>query len=209
MRQFAIFVDGLSDVEAVKLDLPNARMNMVRAINKIVPQARTRAASLIRAQVNFPAGYLTPQGQRLYVSSLARRDRTEGVISARGRPTSLARFISSYVPGKEGVKVEVEPGRSVLMKRAFVVQLPAGRNVETKSNRGLAVRVGKGNILRNKRTAVRLDSGLYLLYGPSVDQVFLAATGANAGKGVSTDPAFTNEILDDLQTEFLRLMDLD
>lgn len=208
MRNFAIFVDGLSELEAKDLTLAETRLNAVRAINKIVPQARARAAGLIRAQVNFPAGYLTPQGNRLYVSSLARRDKLEGVISARSRPTSLARFISSYVPGKEGVKVEVEPGRSVLMKRAFVVQLPAGRSVDTKSNKGLAVRVGKGNVLRNKRTAVRLDSGLYLLYGPSVDQVFLNATGANAGKGVATDPVFTNEILDNLQTEFLRLMDL-
>lgn len=209
MRNFAVFIYGLSELDAADLSLENVRMNAVRAINKIAPQARTKAADKMRTQVNFPNGYLSPAGGRLIVSRLARRDSLESTISARGRPTSLARFVTGYTPGKKGVTVSVQSGKSVTMPEAFIVKLPAGRNIETKSNMGLAVRLKPGTKLRNKTNAVRLDSGLYLLYGPSVDQVFLNATGAKAGEGVATDPRYQDDILDDLEREFLRLMERD
>lgn len=208
-RNFAVFVQGLNRLEDLDMSLEGVRMNAVRAINKIAPQARTKAAERIRAQVNFPTGYLSPAGKRLFVSRLARRGSLEAAITARSRPTSLARFIQGYTPGKKGVTVRVKPGSSAFMKNAFVVQLPAGKNIDTKSNLGLAIRLPKGQTLKGKRTAVKLDTGLYLLYGPSVDQVFINATGAKAGEGVATDPAYQEDILDDLEREFLRLWDLE
>ena len=59
-----------------------------------------------------------------------------------------------------------------------------------------------GETLANKRNVRRMEKGLYLLYGPSVDQVFRAADGS----GVATDkaPVLANQ----LEREFLRLLEL-
>lgn len=61
------------------------------------------------------------------------------------------------------------------------------------SNIGLAVRLKRGDTIRNKRQAVPVGGGLYLLYGPSVGQVF-AAVAADIGPQVS----------DKLSDEFIR-----
>ena len=51
------------------------------------------------------------------------------------------------------------------MDQAFLVRLK-------NNNIGLAVRLKPGEVLQNSEKAVRLDNNVYLLYGPSVDQVF-------------------------------------
>jgi len=208
VNRWAVYVEGLESIQDIDRMRPEIQFKMVQTINTTTTRFRTRAAEMIRAQVNFPARYLNPAQKRLYVTQKATRGKPEGVISARSRPTSLARFVTNYTPGKEGVNVEVEPGNSTFLKRAFLVKLPAGTGpVDTQYNLGLAIRLGKGQTMRNKRTAIRLDRGLYLLYGPSIDQVFLNATGARAGEGVATE--MTPDMLDFMQREFLRLWDLD
>ena len=203
---YAVVVEGLEDLASFEKDFSaeNIRFNAVRAINGMAERARREGKARILEQVNFPASYLNPAGKRFMVSRKATGNNLEAAVAARFRPTSLARFVTgTMTPNKPGVTVEVHPGKSRFMKRAFVIKLPAGSaGLDTKSNFGLAVRLKKGDTLRNKRNVVRMARGLYLLYGPSVQQVFLD----NQGEGVAAD--LQPEIRDRLADEFLRLMDL-
>lgn len=66
---------------------------------------------------------------------------------------------------------------------------------DTQHNMGLAIRLKPGESLRNKTGKLtRLAPNVYLLYGPSVDQVF---------RTISSE--MTDEVADYLQQEFSRL----
>lgn len=202
--RFAFVVEGLqtlADFEEMSADI---RFKAVQTLNTVARDTRAGAAKRIREQVNFPSNYLNPAAKRLYVSKQARRNSLEAVVTARGRPTMLARFVTgSTALHQKGVTVEVGKGKTRFLKRAFLMRLPAGAGpVDTKSNLALAVRLGKGEKLENKKSVVMMKRGLYILYGPSVNQVFLS----NDDKGVAAD--MTPEILDDMEAEFLRLMGL-
>lgn len=142
------------------------------AINSV---AQRSGMTLIRrnvlAEIAFPKDYLT--GDRLGVTKKAREGDLEAVITARERPTSLARFAA---PGtalgsraRIGVKVNVKAGGGAkLLKQAWLVNLKNG-------NVGLAVRLKPGQTLDNRYkgvTAWLVRDKVALLYGPSVDQVF-------------------------------------
>ena len=122
----------------------------------------------IESQVAFPKGYLDLP-DRLGVVKKATRNNLEVVIRGRDRATSLARFAPAQTPGsKSGVFVQVKRGgKTQHMKTAFLVRLKNG-------NRGLAIRLKEGETVPNKRkvATVMLEKNVYLLYGPSVDQVF-------------------------------------
>lgn len=124
----------------------------------------------MRAQINFPPGYL--EGDRLKVTRRASRSSLEAVIRGRDRPTSLARF----APGQNvsntrnrGVRLIVRNGQTQVLRRAFLVPLKNG-------NTGLAIRLPNGEKPRETTRATQMVVGtkstLWLLYGPSVDQVF-------------------------------------
>lgn len=118
-------------------------------------------------QVAFPHGYLD-NPDRLGLRRKATRGRLEVVITARDRPTSLARFAPGQTPentARKGVTVQVKRGRSVKMNKAFMVRLKNG-------NTGLAIRLPSGQRPSAAHKPVALDNGVWLLYGPSVDQVF-------------------------------------
>lgn len=207
MQRFAVFVQGLSDVRDVDFDLPDIHFKTVQTINKIAGKYRKVGADRILTQINFPDNYLNPAQKRLFVAQRATTAKPEAIIRARGRPTSLARFVTGFTPGEKGVNLSVKRGRNTRIKNAFMIKLPAGAgSIDTKFNMGLAIRLKKGETLENKRNVVRMSKGLYLLYGPSVDQVFLNATGGRAGQGVLTE--MTPDLLDDMQDEFLRLLDI-
>ena len=182
------------------------RLAAVRAINRVAREQRTDAARRIRTQVAFPASYLSPSSGRLFVSRRATRGRLEARITARSRPTSLARFsVGSANPGRRNVTtaLEVSSGRATFVRRAFLIRLRSGTALtDTRSNLGLAIRLRPGESLVNKRQQVRLSDGLYLLYGPSVQQVFLD----NQGTGVATD--IENPTADKLVAEYFRLLGL-
>jgi hypothetical protein len=201
---YAVFVEGLTDLKQFEAERDAIKTAAYQAINKTTERGRAQAARDIRDQVNFPATYLSPAGKRLFVSKKAQRSDLEGRIKARTRATSLARFVTG-VPQttKAGVTVEIAPGRARFMKRAFLVKLRAGSaEIDTRNNLGLAVRLKPGEILRNKSDARRLDRGLYLLYGPSVDQVFRARDGSGVAEEISPS------LLDFMEREFLRLVEL-
>lgn len=195
--QYAVFVEGIDNLRFAESMSANIELAAQRAINRTADRTRTESARRIRKEVAFPAAYLNPSAGRLTVARRAGQGSLEAVIRGQFRPTSLARFVVG-TPRGGGVSVMVEPGMARFMRRAFLVRLRQGSgSVETKANKGLAIRLRPGETLENKRTARRLSSGLYLLYGPSVDQVF---------RTVSQDvsPQATAQ----LEAEFLRLLEL-
>lgn len=147
------------------------------AINKGTARARTKSAEQIRREVDFPASYLRGENSRLSIAKKASADSLEGVVRGRHRATSLARFVRENNPASArkqgGLTIQVKPGEARFVKGAFLVKLRAGSSkTDTKYNLGVAIRLKPGQRPRNSRAAVQLDNNVWLLYGPSVDQVF-------------------------------------
>lgn len=204
MEKFLFVVNGIESAKEFDGLKDDIQLNAVQAINKLADKGRKMAADKILAQVNFGAQYLAPGNKRLYVSKKAKRGDMEAVITARGRPTSLARFVTSGTFGTSGVTVSVGKGKTKRLRQAFLIKLRAGSEpIETRFNMGLAVRLKPGDTLRNKKNVVQLQSNLYVLYGPSVSQVFL---DRDEKKGVSVDIA--PDLLDGVVTEFMRLLEV-
>ena len=201
---YAVLVEGLRDLQDFPADMQErVTRSAVQAINRAADRARTQAARQIGREVAFPAGYLDPSAGRLKVGRKATRTAMEASVLGRGRPTSLARFVAGS-PTKAGVQVQVKPGSTKAIPRAFLIKLRAGTaDIETKSNAGLAIRLKPGQRLTGAYAKPLNQSGLYLLYGPSVDQALLSA---HKESGVAVDIAgFTADFLND---EFSRLMGL-
>lgn len=194
-RPYIVAVEGISETIKSLDELPASVVRFARmAVNSTTKKARTMAARRIRDQVAFSASYLSDQNGRLTITKYATDNSLEGRITGRERPTSLARFATGAA---KGVRVRVKPGSSLAMRRAFFMRLRAGTaDIETKSNLGLALRLRPGESVLNKRQMVQVSGNLYLLYGPSVDQVF---------RSVAEDIA--PEATDILEAEFLRLID--
>lgn len=147
-----------------------AEQAAMMALNQVadrqaVPMIRRTAES----QVAFPSGYLDAQ-DRLGVTRKATKGSLEVVITARDRPTSLARFAPGQTPStsrKGGVTVQVKRGHAKHLKGAFLVRLK-------NDNLGLAVRLKTGTPDKAYKPVVLSsdkNGTVYLLYGPSVDQV--------------------------------------
>lgn len=191
MKLMEIDFKGANIFDSIDLSDAKVRRNAQRAINAGIRRARTKASESMRKQVNFPASYLSGENGRLTISKFASDNDLEAVLRGRDRPTSLARFVTSSKAKKsKGATVEVDPGRRVTMGSAFLINLRNG-------NRGLAYRTKDGKPPKS-RGAKQLARGLFLLYGPSVDQVF------NETRGEISD-----DILDFVGREFSRLMTLD
>lgn len=153
------------------------------AINQV---AQRGALPLIRSdimsEVAFPRDYLT--ADRLGITKYANPSNLEATITARHRPTSLARFASGQAIGskaKIGVVVRVGNGKRRVMRNAWLVRLAQGEpGSQDGFNIGLAIRLKPGESIRNKRdnrVAWLVPNQVALLYGPSVDQVFQQVSG--------------------------------
>lgn len=168
-------LDGLETFFRTFPDTASRAMSM--SINGVV---RGKGLALVRRnmmdQINFSRTYLT--GDRLAVGKYANPNNLEATIRARDRATSLARFASGSPSStaKSGVRVKVKKGRTVMIKRGWLVRLKAGASLsEDNYNVGLAVRIGPGEKISNKKTEHRswlVKGSVALLYGPSVAQVF-------------------------------------
>src|SRR5690606_3409618 len=203
MRALEIEARGLDEFIKLFEDFPQRANEAARlAVIETARYARREGSKEIRDQVNFSRCYLGDEKTgRLVIGDPKRSDGTEAVILGRDRPTSLARFaIGSTKPGKrrKPVKVRVSAkGGTETLKRGFFIRLRQGKVLDDENfNVGLAVRLAKGERLQNKRQAILIASGLYLLYGPSVGQVFSA---------VAED--IEPEVSEKLETEFLRQFD--
>lgn len=175
---FVVAVEGLDSLPTGTDWSEAMRRAAAQATNRTADRTRTRSADMILNQVALPPSYLAPRGKRLAVVKRASSSDMEAIIRGRDRPTSLARYTRGGVINKPGVTVQVKPGRATYLRRAFLIRLRAGNaDLDTKSNLGLAVRLKKGQKLSNKTRAVQLANGLYILYGPSIGQVFKDVAG--------------------------------
>lgn len=173
----SIFADAFESTASFFKSLPDiAEQAMGTAINQVAD--RDGLALLkrdMREQVDFPPGYL--ENGRLKVVRRAVKGSLEAVIRGRDRATSLARFARGQNPGNtrgRGVRVTVRGGRTQTLKGAFMVTLRNG-------NTGLAIRLKNGESPSFTQGAVKLANNVYLLYGPSVDQVFRGVAEDRAG----------------------------
>lgn len=198
-KEAAQFIGEVSDMQL---------RAMSKALNKAGPHTRTMMDRAIRDQVAYPASYLRPSTKRLFVAKKANKSKLETVIEGRGRPTSLARFVKGGAASMknrktkpEQINVEVKPGSIGGIKRAWIVNLPGAPD---SNNLGLAVRTKPGQKPKGAYAPKRLDNNVWLLYGPSVDQVLYSVR--NRGGVISQVYGPT---LDFLSKEYDRLLTLE
>lgn len=198
---YVVAVEGLDSITSFDEVPERIVVAAQRAINKTVDIARAAASREIREQVNFPARYLTEEDgagvPRLGVASRASKGNLAAVLAARARPTSLARFVVGSTNPKTtqrqgGIKVQVKD-KTKTIGRAFIFQLRSG-------NRGLAVRTS-GGPPTGAWKPLPIGKNLFLLFGPSINQVF------GGDRGVAQDIA--PSMADRLEDEFFRLLKLD
>lgn len=162
------------------------------AINTAARDGRALASRQIREEINYPRSYLSGEEGRLTIAQRATPGNPEAVIRGRDRPTSLARFATTPVRfgRQKGVKVRVNAlGGGQNIRAGFFMRL---RN----SNVGLAIRLRSGESLHSSTAAKKISDGLWLLYGPSVDQAFALVAQDVVG-----------EIGDIAASEFIRQFD--
>ena len=192
MSDYAVYVEGLDDLNDILALSEKVKTAALQAVNKTAERTRAASANQMRRELNFPGNYLDPSQGRLYISARARKDKLEAVIMARGRATSLGRFVvESGGKGRQGVVVELKRGVRSRFKRGFMVNLNGGQS------KGLAYRTKDGQKPDASFKPVKLAPNLWLLYGLSVDQAF---------RKVSKDQ--TDEALLFLANEFDRLTEL-
>lgn len=155
-----------------------------QSVNEAAVFARRVGSREIRDQINFKAGYLDGRGNanaRLAVTRQARDADLEAVVTGRDRPTSLARFrVGAFIPRgrgarKRAVRVRVSAsGGPKTIRDAFYIRLRQGAAAVTDDqyNEGIAIRLKPGERISNKRAMSSIGGGLYVLYGPSVGQVY-------------------------------------
>jgi hypothetical protein len=153
------------------------------AINSTVRFGARLASKRVRDQVAFARSYIGAAGEpssKVRIKHYASAGDLAAVIAVQDRPTSLARFATGTPSfGKRAkhtraprVKVKTGGG-ATLLRRAFFVKLSRGAMLtEDQFNIGLAIRLKKGESLQATQKASPLGGGAYLLYGPSVAQVF-------------------------------------
>jgi len=182
---------ALDDLQRYVDSMPNAAINGARiALNDVVSgEGLTTYRKAVEREVDFPSGYLRGD-DRLGIGERATNGNLAISVIGRFRPTSLARFVTKRnAPGEYGVSVRVKRGApDSRFERGFLLRLK-------NQNLGLAVRLRPGERLTNTSGAKELGrgSGLFLLYGPSVDQVFREA-----------GPAETPAVLAKVEAEFYR-----
>lgn len=199
------FIEYLRDYPKV------ARKAGKLAINDTIRRGRRLFKREILSQVNLSPSYLN--SARL-TEVFATEDNLSGAIVGRRRPTSLARFDAKplYAPNKTrpgrkraGVSVKVK-GKRQTISRAFLVQLKAGNKDGV--NQGLAIRLPKGQKpdrrYRGKPLYKNQDSNVWLLYGPSINQVM---TSEKDGKSMVQEkrPELTSYLNREFRRQFGRL----
>lgn len=195
-----ITLEGAQDVLARFALLPQIATEAARiAINGTAAKAVTEAKRQMVKEVAFPSGYLNQQ-DRLTVSRSATNQQLEAVVTGRDRPTSLARFVPFAQPsnrrGSGPVSVMVKPGQThVFKKNAFIKSF--------NGNQLLILRLPAGQrpswAYKPKPLFSTRDTGLWILYGPSVNQVF-------AGVANDIQPAMQSYVLDEFDRQFTRLV---
>ena len=190
---YVVAVQGLDEIlDGFKEITERISTRAAQAINATARRYRTESSRLMRKEVAFPARYLDSSTDgRLRIKRSASASRLEAAIEGRFDATSLTRFVRGAVAtGRKEPTLRVSPDKTTKIPTSFIMNLRSG-------NKGLAIRLKPGETIKNKRQMVsfsRKDANLYLLYGPSVDQVF-----RSVAQDVAPDAA------EYLEREFIRL----
>lgn len=194
-----ISLQGARDLEAKFKLLPELATQAARiAINDAAAEAVRVARRQIYREVAFPAGYLERE-DRLSVGRAATNQVLEAVVKGRDRPTSLARFVPEGTQvgrGKDrSITITVAPGRPKISVKGNLQIRNFG------DNRLLILKLKPGqrpSKAYRPRPIFGPNSGMWILYGPSVDQIF---------KGVADDiaPAITQHAIDEFDRVFTAL----
>jgi hypothetical protein len=207
LRNYSVVFDSKGVISRLQDLGPEVERAAARAVSGAAVKARTLSARKVRQEVNFPASYVAPAEGRLAVRYKS-GDPLEARIVARSRATSLARFAMTRRTGggvEPGVRVQVKPGVARFMRGAFLVKLKGvGGDMDTQANLGLAARTKNGEAPNNAYRPAKTRKGYWLLYGPSVAQALLSASGE---KGIWPD--LTTEIRNYFESEFFRQLELD
>lgn len=204
---YAVVIEGLDSLKTFD-ELPErVRKSALIAVNTATRRAYAAAGRQITNELNFPARYVTGKGARMQITKFAQGGDLSATITARTRPTSLARFVNGSISvggaRKAGVQVQVKRGAVQRLKGAWLIRLRSGTaDLDTKNNLGLAIRTKNGRPPPGYKP-YKLAENVYLLYGPSVAQ---ALYSTHNNKGVATD--IIPETLRILEAEFWRQMDL-
>lgn len=181
--KFELKAKGIKDFESyIAKSAVNAEKAAALSINDMTRKVYARSKRTIMSQVNLPASYLDGRDSgnpRLRITRFAKPGSLVAGVEGRQRATSLARFDVKQMYGtgkngkriKTGVSVRVKGSRQKIPK-AFLVNLKNG-------NKGVALRVPHNEGVKGKKFAGQPLSGsrssnseAYLLYGPSVQQLF-------------------------------------
>lgn len=200
-EQYILVVEGMKEAIKSIEDLPPKVLAAARmAVNDATRFGRNLAAKKVLRAAALPASYVANSEKRLHITKYARGDDLEGIISARKRATSLARFATDGGIKGQGVGVQVKPGRTKRIEGAWLIRLRAGNaDLDTKSNLGLAVRTKDGKKPPGHKPINIKGTNIWLLYGPSVAQILYS--DKNQG-GVADD--ISDDIADKLEAEFKR-----
>lgn len=204
MIQHEIKIIGLHQFETYVRSFPEiTKQAAMMAINDAARKGRSLAKDAIMDQVNFPNGYLgNEKSGRLRINNFANERNLFASIKGRFDPTSLVRFVQNQstlmrkgssdgkIVGRGSARVSVKPGSTTIIDRAYLMRLKNG-------NVGFAYRPGKGG-MTNTRAAKPIGSGWYLLYGPSVNQVFNTVRDDIA-------PTIANTLSSEFDRQFRRL----
>lgn len=188
-----------------------ARKAAKLSINDTVRRGRRMVKREIQSQVNLPPSYLN---QNRLSENYAKEDNLVGSIVGRRRPTSLARYGAQALyqpnktrPGKKpaGVSVRVKNQRKVI-PNAFLIKLKAGNKDGV--NQGLAVRLPEGKKPNRRFNGKPLyknqTSNVWLLYGPSVNQI-MTSEGGNGSMIDNMKPKLNTYLNREFRRQFGRL----
>lgn len=196
---FVFIAEGINDLAARMREMSDVPSKASMAINDALAWARTQAKDLMLKEVDWPSGYLNPGQKRLAIAEYATPASLSGVIRGTDRPTSLARFVRGGTGTKVNpITVSVARGRApARIPGAFFMRLRSGNTGEL-GNQGLAIRTRNGQAPHAAWRPKQIGKNLYLLYGPSVDQVFRQV--------LDRDTGFADKVSDRLDAEFRRLL---
>lgn len=186
MSFFSVTANGIPAFEHMLNSIPTiTRTAMSRALNDTARDVLPVIKKQIYAEVSFPTGYLD-KPDRLAIAQYATETSLVARIEARDRATSLARFAMPGTPVARkglnlrkpgGVTIVIKPGTSRTFPNAYLAELNSG-------NVGFAIRLKPGSDsvhgvqrykpveLFSNQSAKSGGGRVFLLYGPSVDQVF-------------------------------------
>lgn len=194
---YRVELRGIDGVEAYLAAQPKRTEKAMRfAVSSATRFAYTLGRRKMQEQIAFKSSYLTSSEGGSPRYAIVRRPtpgNPVGVIRGRVRGTSLNRFVTSTATKKTDLRAKIKAkGRTHVLKRAFRINLKNG-------NRGIALRLPKGQTptygkgLPYGKSGDRKNSSLFLLYGPSVQQVFS-----------SVAPDIAPEVADYMNREFVR-----